>query len=280
MPIRNIVKTGVAAWWSAFGKTQPGAWILLYHVFDRESLSHIEEQLRFIANNFPCHRASELVAAIKRQDQSFFESPSVIVTIDDGYDCVYWNGAPLLEKYNIKPALFVPSAWVGYEGSDEDLRQLYSSPAHRMMLDRHGGQRSFVTADQLRELADNGWEIGGHTATHIDLGREHIDYHTELYQSRLRLGEIVGHEISLFAFPHGGRQNISPAALRAVASSGYVCCFSTCGGPNSLSTPLYFLRRDVVDFWWTPRILEGVLKGAFQRSRRYSLPEDWLSGLG
>ncbi len=90
------------------------------------------------------------------------------------------------------------------------------------------------TKSEIREMADAGIEIGGHTATHLDLGlnwpRERLI--EELSDSRKKLQDWTGQPISFFAFPFGLVKNISQAAIDMVAEAGYVGFLSAYGAWN------------------------------------------------
>ena len=60
----------------------------------------------------------------------------------------------------------------------------------------------------------------------------------------------------LFAYPFGGRDNISPASLRLVREAGFECCLSACGGVNPPAADPFHLNRINVNEWFaTPHQL-------------------------
>ncbi|MDD3487973.1 MAG: polysaccharide deacetylase family protein [Candidatus Pacebacteria bacterium] len=105
--------------------------------------------------------------------------PSSMITFafDDGYFSTYEKAFPILEKYTFPATVFVISSVIG-------------EPGH-------------MTAEQILELADKGWEIGSHTETHSDLTQltdEQLKH--ELVNSKQHLEEL-GLIVKNFASPYG-----------------------------------------------------------------------------
>lgn len=101
----------------------------------------------------------------------------IIFTFDDGYISVYQNAFPLMQKYGFVGVFYV----LGQNFSDPD----------------------FVNADQLREMAAAGWEIGSHSMTHSHLPQNHETLNLEVVESKRRLEAFIGVPIQSFAYPFG-----------------------------------------------------------------------------
>ena len=85
-----------------------------------------------------------------------------------------------------------------------------------------------MSAQQLRELATAGWELGAHTMTHPDLST--MSYEAclqEIRDSRLALEEIAGTRVETFAYPFG---RYGPAAIAATRDSGLLAAVTTGSG--------------------------------------------------
>jgi peptidoglycan/xylan/chitin deacetylase (PgdA/CDA1 family) len=89
------------------------------------------------------------------------------------------------------------------------LRQ-YQVPATAFIVTGRIGQPDYMTLDQIKELAKNGWEIGSHTVTHRPLvetklgtgGLSPSEIRAELEQSKAFL-EREGFSVSGFLSPFG-----------------------------------------------------------------------------
>ncbi len=129
----------------------------------------------------------------------------VIITFDDAYESVYQQAFPILQEYGFPAVIFVIVRYVGtWNTWDANL----------------GGLRfRHVSANQIRELAQAGWEIGSHTLTHralTYLPEKEVD--REVRESRRQLQEITGQEVLTLAYPFG----LQNAAVRErTRTAGY-----------------------------------------------------------
>ena len=105
--------------------------------------------------------------------------------------------------------------------------------------------------DHVRELADQGFEIGNHTETHLDLGTADPEsVRGELTRSRQKLKEELGVDARLFAYPFGGRENISEQSRDLVRQEGFSCCLGCHGGVNAPRPDPFQLNRIGVAEWF------------------------------
>ncbi len=98
-----------------------------------------------------------------------------------------------------------------------------------------------LTWDELREMDAGGVEIGSHTVTHPILSRIDGDrLVSELKESRRRLEEMLGREVSLFCYPDG---NYDRHVRDEVERAGYRLAVTTEPGLNDAGRdPLSLLR--------------------------------------
>ena len=144
------------------------------------------------------------------------------ISFDDGmrdHHAVAW---PILREYGAPATVYVVSDWIG---------------APNPWLE---GER-MMTADELRELAGAGWELGAHTATHPDLSTlGEADCLEEMRTSKAAVEEIAGAPVRTFAYPFC---RYGPAALAAARAAGFEAAV-TCEGRGSWE-PLE-LKRAIV----------------------------------
>ena len=147
--------------------------------------------------------------------------PLVCVTFDDGYLDNYANAAPILLRRRVPAAFFVSTRIVGtHERFPHDVK-------------RENDLIPVMQWDQLRDMRRQGFTIGSHSMTHIDCAAEPAEtVWQELVGSLSDLRRELGLEQSLFAYPYGGRQHMTPERLELVKKAGYAGCLSAYGGTN------------------------------------------------
>ncbi|MFI5804213.1 polysaccharide deacetylase family protein [Streptomyces sp. NPDC051561] len=184
------------------------------------------EQLALLdAEGFTPVTTGELGAAW-RGGRRVLPSKPVLITFDDGYEGVHRHALPSLVKYGFRSSLFVSTGW---------LRGRYEGP---------GAPDTMLDWDQVRQLADAGAEIGGHSHTHPQL--DQLDDERLRFEV-LRCREIVADELAgapvSFAYPYGYS---SRRVRRAVHAAGYAQALAV---NNALAAPRqgpFALRRITV----------------------------------
>jgi peptidoglycan/xylan/chitin deacetylase (PgdA/CDA1 family) len=114
---------------------------------------------------------------------------------------------------------------------------------------------------EMREMAAGGIEFGSHTASHCSLtsvSGEMLDY--ELHQSRKRLEEELGTQVTAVAYPFGGASSFNKAVIEGVRRAGYRVAVSYLSGVNSLAAPhRYALRRQHVELGTSRSYFEAIV---------------------
>jgi len=146
---------------------------------------------------------------------------SIAITFDDGYAENLDQAIPELIRRKIPCTYFVTT--------DNVERQIpFSHDLDRKI------PLCVNSISELRYMAKNGVQIGGHTASHLDLGKPwgRDRLLAEISDSRKKLQDWTGQEIAYFAFPFGLVKHMSQAAIDIVFESGYRAFTSAYGGWN------------------------------------------------
>ena len=108
----------------------------------------------------------------------------------------------------------------------------------------HGLQ---LTWDQIREMAQNGIEMGSHTVSHPILTRISLaQVKEELDKSKKRIEAEIGMPVFSFAYPNGGSADFAPETQNLLRELGYQLAFSLMPGPTQYATVKkdpYAIRR-------------------------------------
>jgi peptidoglycan/xylan/chitin deacetylase (PgdA/CDA1 family) len=153
------------------------------------------------------------------------------MTFDDGYEDFFFEVFPHLERFELKPIIFLPAKLIG-------LTNMWDLP--------HGApSRKLLSLNQIRELHRHGVGFGSHTLTHPALTRlsDH-ELRREVEDSKAQLEDLLGSEISCFAYPYG---DLDQRVRSAVGQAGYRFAFSTKAGLNFWDDLLTVKRLEVND---------------------------------
>ena len=108
---------------------------------------------------------------------------AVFLTFDDGYLDHYTNAFRMLKKYNAKGTFFI----------------ITEKPDH---------DPNYATWDQIKEMAEDGQEIGSHSKTHPNLSNLSFEQiQEELRESKKKLEEKIQKPIISFCYPAGEYDN-------------------------------------------------------------------------
>jgi peptidoglycan/xylan/chitin deacetylase (PgdA/CDA1 family) len=189
--------------------------ILMYHAITRVrkdpdsiciSPERFESQMRTLER---CNLRGVSVQALLGAMRAGESRGLVGLTFDDGYQDFLRSAVPVLEKFGFTATVFVVGNMLGGENT------WVQTPRLRLL-----------SANEIREVAERGIEIGSHSLNHSrltsELGIEALQL--ELSHSRKILNEVVHSEIGGLAYPWGDVDN---GVLQAVQQAGFTYA---CGG--------------------------------------------------
>jgi len=144
----------------------------------------------------------------------------VILSFDDGYENFYQNAYPALKSRGMKSVNFIITGSLAGD---------------------------YMTEAQIKELSDNGFEIGAHTVSHPDLSTATTARAIkEITASKSALETIIGKKVISFCYPSG---KYNPEVEKEVKDAGYLYATTTKGGladitANSLELSRYRVNHD------------------------------------
>jgi peptidoglycan/xylan/chitin deacetylase (PgdA/CDA1 family) len=125
------------------------------------------------------------------------------LTFDDGYQDFVTYPLPVLQRYGFTATAFVLAGRLGGHN-------VWSRP---------GPDKLLLTADQVRQMAQTGIEIGSHGLKHVSLPEiDDTGLNAETVHSRAILQELLGQEIRGFCYPYG---HVDARVVEAVRAAGY-----------------------------------------------------------
>ena len=159
-----------------------------------------------------------------RRENRALPDNAVVLTFDDGFRDFATVVAPHLTRREIPATVFIIT------------ERAYGN------LPENG--ESFLTWDEIRELADAGLDIGSHTCAHPRLPDLSLpDVMRELSESQAAVRMHTQQDEVALSYPFG---QTSEQISRMANSSGYSCAIASDCGPNPQSVNLHALSRTVI----------------------------------
>jgi peptidoglycan/xylan/chitin deacetylase (PgdA/CDA1 family) len=212
------------------------------------NIATFERYCRYFKRHFRVVSLRDLVHKLERREPF---SRELAITFDDGYRDNFENAVPVLEKLSLPATFFVVSRWIGTDAVP------WWDP----------GVGYAMSWEQVLELRRRGFDVGAHTRTHVDLGSvSGSKAYDELSGSRLDLERRLAEPVELFAYPYGGRNNLTEANRALAKAAGFRCCCSATGELTTSETDPFRLGRVPISPWYESTHHFG-LEVALRRSR-------------
>lgn len=148
------------------------------------------------------------------------EKPSVIITLDDGYEDNYTEMYPILKSYSAKATVFLVTDLIGTDG--------------------------YMTRDMIREMSESGLvSFQCHTAHHRDLSyMSESELRADFDQSCKIIEDITGKPVRAIAYPAGSYNDTVVAVCDEYFDFAYTTKspFST-PSYTALTIPRYYIAR-------------------------------------
>ncbi len=175
-----------------------------------------------------------------------FPNRSFVITFDDGYQSVYDEAFPVLQRYGMFATIFLA---VGKNISAEPDSRLHSIDG-----------RSMLNWREIREMNMEGFTFGAHTINHPDLTRLPLDrVKAEICGSKTIMEDALSTQISSFAYPYG-RYN---RRCRDIVQQYFTCACSDKLGLVATDSDLYALERVDAYYLRTERLFDVMLTRLF-----------------
>lgn len=184
------------------------------------------------------------------------------LTFDDGFRDFLYNALPVLDKVGFTATVFVVGGKLGGENDwEHDIE-----PRPRLEL---------LEAEEVREVAERGMEIGAHSMTHPSLpGLEAGILEEEVAGSRRVLGELLGEPVEGFCYPYG---DLDEVAVEAVGRAGfsYACAVNPWHSQSAYAIPrIPLAQRDgasrfalKIGVYWQYYATKHKIRGALAFAR-------------
>jgi len=167
---------------------------------------------------------SDAVECLRRDTP--FPERSFAITFDDGYQSVYGEAFPILQRYDFSATVFLT---VGANGKAADTERFPPMC-----------ERSMLNWREVKEMHRSGIAFGGHTLTHPDLTLlpdEQIE--AEVVGGKVAIEDALGTPVETFAYPFGRYND----RCRKLVSHHFFCACSDRLGLLSKTSDPYAMER-------------------------------------
>ena len=208
--------------------------VLSYHNFspDRSTTrmtvakAVFDEQMKFLKENgYRVIPLNQLLDFLDFKGQ--IPKKAVVITIDDGWRSTYEIAFPILKKYGYPATLFV-------------------------YADLIVGSNKTLSWDLVREMAENGLDIQGHTKTHRNLTlmnkKESFREYFEAIEKELSEGARIikaktGKEVKYLSYAEGDTNHL---VIELAKKEGYLGAFTVKRGGNPFFAHNYRINRSMI----------------------------------
>lgn len=223
--------------------------ILMYHGVEENpvdsyavSPAEFDEQMAFLAQHYHVISLKQWIGYLRGENAS--PQKPVVITFDDGFLNNYTEAYSILKKYHLPATVFV---------LPDRLDKAEEGPS----------KSRFMNWQQLKEMQENGIEVGSHTVSHRSLPTLTLaQVRDELLQSKAHLAQSLGQPIMFLAYPYGARRDFNREIVKLVAECGYDGAVTSLSGVNGRQTNPYLLRRTEIEAGDSIAVFRKTMTGA------------------
>jgi peptidoglycan/xylan/chitin deacetylase (PgdA/CDA1 family) len=173
--------------------------VIYYHSVKKVDIPGFSKQMAYLADKCSVVKPSNI------KNNSDTDRVQTSITFDDAFVSVFENAVPVLEKYKLPAAIFVPTGNLG------------KAPLWTLSEDCSDANETVMNEQQIIELDKAGYEIFSHTISHPILTEIEYDMlMNELKDSKQEMENILNHNVHAVSYPHGAyNSNVCEAAKEA-----------------------------------------------------------------
>lgn len=187
---------------------------------------------------------------------------TVVLTFDDGFRGVWLHAYPLLKRYGFRATLFLATESIDTAS--------FPWVAPRLRGHEDPDEWRPLRWSEVREMTSPTLGLGSHTVSHPHLARcTAADMAREVNDSRRRIKEEAGVEVTLLAYPGGIARygDHSEQTRQVLAAAGYTAAVVSEIGRNGRGADPLRLRRLGVGVEDSPALFRAKLLGAYDWAR-------------
>jgi peptidoglycan/xylan/chitin deacetylase (PgdA/CDA1 family) len=196
----------------------------------------LDQELKWLKDNGYTSVVAEQVYEYVKNGKPLPPKP-VMLSFDDNDDNQFANARPLLQKYGFTATFFIMT----------------------VAIDRE----NYMTADQLKQLDKEGFDLEPHTWDHhmVTEYKTDADWQKQMVGPRQTLEALLGHPTPFFAYPYGVYDAASAQKIEAL---GYKGAFRLRDVSDPAVKPEYAIKRYIANGYWTMDQFQTVVDGGWE----------------
>ena len=189
----------------------------------------------------------EAVSLLRRGEP--FPERCFVITFDDGYENVYSEAFPVLQRYGMPATVFLTAG------------ERFTGKSSTRLTSQNG--RPMLSWEEIRVMHESALiRFGAHTLTHPDLTRLTADrVEAEVCDSKSIIEDALNAPVNCFAYPYGRFDDRS----RDIVSRYFDCACSDRLGLIEAKSDPYALERVDAYYLRTERLFDLLLSKSFSR---------------
>jgi peptidoglycan/xylan/chitin deacetylase (PgdA/CDA1 family) len=200
-------------------------------------IQNFKDQMKMLADSGYHTILPDQLYAYLNEGKALPKKP-IMLTFDDTVLDQYTVVNPTLKKYGFKAAYFIMTVSIGKKGKFVN----------------------YMSAEQIKELSDEGNTIGSHTYDHKNFKKyAGKDWEEQLDKPTKKLEEITGKKIEYFAYPFGLWNKEGFPELK---KRGFKMAFALADKRDE-NDPLMCVRRIIASGFWSPKTLHNNIVRSF-----------------
>ena len=198
---------------------------------------NFKDQMKMLADSGYNTILPDQLYAYLNEGVALPEKP-IMLTFDDTVLDQFTTVNPTLKKHGFKAAYFIMTVSIGKQGKFVN----------------------YMSAEQIKQLSDEGNTIGSHTYDHKNFKKyTGKDWEEQLDKPTKKLEEITGKKIEYFAYPFGLWNKEGFPELK---KRGFKMAFALADKRDE-KDPLMCVRRIIASGHWTPKTLINSINKSF-----------------
>ena len=239
-------------------RRKPMTRFITFHDIEPSAVANFESNIVFLKQNLNVISFDDYMTGNLSTSKV-----NIVITFDDGFKSWVTHAVPILRKLSLPATFFISTGFVGlnkHETTSFLRSNLLLNESYQ--LTSSGG----LSNDDIRNISDHGFTIGGHTLSHCDLSAFHDEaaLRREIEKDKIFLKKKIKKKIHYFSYPFGFHNNPNIDIIKILQEVGYQGAVTTISGYNDKKTNAFLLRRNLTSAAMSSLVFKARIYGNYE----------------